>query len=234
MDGTTVQDALLRARGGPAGDGVTLTRTTTTTTTTVQENGGEEAYDDDDILEDSFADVKARRKAKGKGRDPREGPGFGTRVAAVEDVDDDDEEQGEEEEGEEEEEEVLEIFSSDEEQEEGDGEYDEGEGAYGDDDGVGRVLYDDDDDRAEEAEDEYFEYEEDQEEEEEEEDEEEDDIPATQSAMNRAGPSSSPIKSKSQPQVYELLDSDDEDALNQITSSSPAPEQNDVEKTNLS
>lgn len=227
VNGDAQKDALLRAR-----EDVTTTTTTITTTTTVQQNGAvahgeEESSDDGDILEDSFAHVKARRKAKGKGRDPREGPGFGTRVEVIEGIDDEEDDEEQEEQDEDEEQEVLEISSGSEEEEDGEpGEYDEedyeGEGAYDGDDGVGRLRYDDEEDD-EEAEQEYYEDDEDGQEDEEEDDQ---DLRATQSHA-RAGPSSSPIKSKQKPQVYELLDSDEEEDINKITSSPPAPEQHD-------
>lgn len=62
--------------GGGENDGLTET----------QEEG-----DDDSLLEDSFADVRARR-VKGKARDPRDGPGLGGPTAPIELLSDSDEE----------------------------------------------------------------------------------------------------------------------------------------------
>ncbi|KAI0057871.1 hypothetical protein BV25DRAFT_1862761 [Artomyces pyxidatus] len=74
----SIGDALLRARDGDA--------------SITAERGEEldEAEEDPSILEDSFAHVKSRR-AKGKARDPREGPGLGKRDQPIEILSDSDE-----------------------------------------------------------------------------------------------------------------------------------------------
>jgi hypothetical protein len=59
------------------------------------------AFPDESIVEDSFADVRTRRVGKGKARDVRDGPGFGSQGgqdAPIELLDSDEEGEGEEEE----------------------------------------------------------------------------------------------------------------------------------------
>ncbi|KAJ7686471.1 hypothetical protein B0H17DRAFT_711669 [Mycena rosella] len=84
-----------------------------------------DATDEDAEVDDSFAEVKARRaiaeNGKGKGRDPREGPGLGRgdRGAPIEiDLDSEEEEEQEEQEQEEWDEEEEGMQTSDEEEEE--------------------------------------------------------------------------------------------------------------------
>lgn len=56
---------------------------------------GHDPYLDDTVMEDSFAEVIARRETKGKARDPREGPGFGAQDAPIELLSDSDNEEDE-------------------------------------------------------------------------------------------------------------------------------------------
>lgn len=85
----------------------------------------------DSYVEDSFADVKARRAAdKGKGRDPREGPGLGLKSGEKDqpiEILSEEEEGNDNREEEEEDEQIFEFDESEEEEEEG-GERSQGEG----------------------------------------------------------------------------------------------------------
>ena len=81
-------------------------------TESASDTGSERSLD----VEDSFADVKARH-AKGKARDPREGPGLGSQQHPIDLESEDEEEEEEEEEYEEEEDREI-LFHGDEPEEE--------------------------------------------------------------------------------------------------------------------